>query len=256
MHTRDQLTLDAFNVTLDGDPADILVQWGANDRLGVLVDRPLGGLGASLAIQLATAAFYEVDGRHSRALYPDHYLFHVGGRWGDFSAFDFWPERREIFLPADSGMVLDAINDRAITHLLAPDGPVQVAALASTEVQSAQDRLRVCLAYGCDGAAPDGDVIITTHELAGLDNALAAVDMRALLQSGHDPEATDLARWRARVVTRLGELSEQDRAGPAARIRAAVAESRLEERYRRCSVNWALGRLCGDATQPLGRSVE
>ena len=77
-----------------------------------------------LLIQLAVLAFYEsVPARRGTPpRYPEIYLFHAGGRFGDFNAFDFWPPRKEVFLPADPAMVLEALNDRAITRLAVPEG--------------------------------------------------------------------------------------------------------------------------------------
>ena len=48
------------------------------------MDRPLGATGASMLIQLAITAFYDVKpSRREVTLYPEIYLFHVGGRHGN-----------------------------------------------------------------------------------------------------------------------------------------------------------------------------
>jgi hypothetical protein len=255
MHTQKQLNLDQFQAHLDGKPAEGVLEWGTHDRLGVVVDQPLGALGASLAIQLAIAEFFSLDhgSRLSRPMYADIYLFHVGGPWGDFSPFDFSPPRREVFLPADAAIVLEAINDRGITHLLVPDGVARDAEFGFKERDIARDRIKMCLTYGHDGQVENSDLTITTNAPAALQNAGAiALDMQSLLGIEPTPELLDeegfkenFDRWKASVKNRLNEVSDEQRASVANRFRAAIAASHLEEQYRRCSVDWALGRLGG-----------
>ncbi len=256
MHTARQLHVDQFMVAVDGSPSDFatLLDWGPRDRLGVVVDSALGALGASLAIQLATAAFFALDHatRQARPLYADNYLFHVGGRWGDFSSFDFWPERREIFLAADPLVVLASINDHAITHLLVPDGDPVSADFVFKELEAAEDRLKLCLAYDPTGVVRDADVMISTDTVAVLQNPVATLDMRPLLRLATNPELRhlpgyeeDAVRWRDRVAQRLDEVPSPDRGPVAARLQAALSAGQLQESYRRASVAWALGRLAG-----------
>ncbi len=257
MHTARQLRLGQFSVRVADAQTDASrwLDWGPQDRLGIIVDRPLGALGASLAIQLATAAFYGLKGesRRRRPMYADNYLFHVGGPWGDFSAFDFWPARREIRLPPDPAAVLVAVNDRAITHLLVPDGKPREATFGFKEADSAEDRLKLCLAYGRDGNASPYDVTIVTRSPEALANAAEALDMRPALDLPANPDllslpgyARDAEDWRSRVISRLDEVPQPERDRSGLRIAAAVATSFLEERYRICTPEWALGRLCGD----------
>nr|WP_087575069.1 hypothetical protein [Sphingomonas sp. CDS-1] len=255
MHTRDQLRLDQFNVTLNGEPAEHFLRWTSHDRLGVIVDRPLGALGASLLIQLATAEFFAVDHgtRRTRPLYADNYLFHIGGRWGDFSTFDFAPPRREIFLPANPATVLEAVNDRGITHLLIPDGPARPATFPFKERDAAGDRIKMCWAYSVDGTAQDSDLLITTSAPEALQNAAtAAIDMRPLLSLEPASELLteegfedNFEQWKSSVRNRLNEISEIERRPAAERMQAAVARSYLKEEYRSCSLDWAFDRLGG-----------
>jgi hypothetical protein len=253
MHTRDQLHLSQFTVDLGGGPVEDFLEWDCRDRLGIVVDRPLGGLGASLAMQLATAEFYAHESRAARPLplYADNYLFHVGGRWGDFSAFDFWPRRREVFLAADPAIVLEAINDRGITHLLVPDREPRECEFGFYEKEAAIDRLKLCLIYSPDGDVADGDVTIATRDPVAIENAAAAaLGMESLLDYQPDPAlmATEpfrnnFAHWIATASDRLDELTTEQKSVAATRIREGLVTSRLKERYRRCATEQALARL-------------
>jgi hypothetical protein len=96
MHVADQILAEAFEVQIGGElagPEAVFPDWSRLDRFGIVVTEPLGGLGASLLLQLAIAQFYSVRPyrRASLAVYPEIYLFHAGGPHGDFSYF--WPPR-------------------------------------------------------------------------------------------------------------------------------------------------------------------
>src|SRR3954454_9175134 len=113
MHTATQLQADLFAVRRNGKPAtreELLPDWEAHDRLGVVMTEPFGAIGAGHLIQLAITAFYDVRPRRRAplpkrpedlspdAVYPEIYLFHVGGSHGDHSVFDFWPARKEVLV--------------------------------------------------------------------------------------------------------------------------------------------------------------
>ena len=73
------------------------------------------------------------------AHYAEIYLFHSGGRFGDFTSFDIQP-RRELFLSAEPAALIEAINDRAITHLVVPEGAAKNSTFPWKEAESARDR--------------------------------------------------------------------------------------------------------------------
>src|SRR5947209_7891824 len=63
MHVADQLFVEAFEAQIGGErvsPEAIFPDWSLLDRFGIVVSEPLGGLGASLLLQLAIANFYSV----------------------------------------------------------------------------------------------------------------------------------------------------------------------------------------------------
>lgn len=60
MHTITQLRAEMFSVRVRDDAAtidDVFPDWGVLDRLGIVIDEPLGGLGASHLIQIAISRF-------------------------------------------------------------------------------------------------------------------------------------------------------------------------------------------------------
>ena len=257
MHTAEQLNLGQFQLEVRGEPTAALdfLNWSYRDRLGVIVDRPYGGLGCSLAIQMATAAFFALENgvRKTRRVYADNYLFHVGGRWGNFSTFDFWPERREVFLPADPAAVLAAVNDHGITHLLVPDGESRALTFPYKEAEASEDRLKLCLLYSSSGVVADADVAITTRDARALENLTSTLSQERLLNMSARElmrdvpgYVDDIARFRAKIAARIEEVGPEQKAPAAARVREAVKAGVLVETYRRCRVDFALQRLIGD----------
>lgn len=259
MHTAFQLKTEQFQVELNGQYAMArdLLHWGSHDRLGVVVTEAFGGLGASLAIQLAITAYFDAlqGSRRKSVHYADIYLFHVGGRWGNFSMFDFWPARREIFLLNDPGQVLGAINSHGITHLLVPDGPRQSFEHFHKEPEAAIDRLRVCLAYSPMGrVVADPDVMVRTEHSAALENLQDTMWPQRLLDVDPatfgvttDAYKADYFRWRANVESRVDEVGIAQMQRLQALIQPVIAVGELTENYRRVAPEWALHRLgCDD----------
>jgi hypothetical protein len=165
MHSASELTSDSFTITVDGQPAeltDVFPGFRQADRLGVVVRRPCGGVGASGLILAAVTGFYE----HQRArsddffIYPDYFVFHVGTRHGDHGMFDIWPDHKEVTVPDGGEELLQAINDRGITRLVVEDGVAAPAELSRHTRESAESRLVSALAYAPHGNVPGGDVAI------------------------------------------------------------------------------------------------
>ena len=186
-----------FTVQLAGveaAPADLL-NFGELDRFGIVATEPYGALGAGLLISLATAAFYDVPGkqRRSSTLYPEIYIFHVGGPWGSHSSFDFWPERKEVFVAADPADALRAINQCGITHLAVPDGPGRDIAHAYREPEIACDRIRQSYAYTASGVTGNADTVIRTTASGILWNYQAALAPELYLDDMGRAAATDPA---------------------------------------------------------------
>jgi hypothetical protein len=261
MHTARQLDASLFAVKRNGVPStrdELLPAWTSSDRLGVVVTEPFGALGASHLIQLAITAFYDVrptrraggvGGEDPRAMYPEIYLFHVGGAHGDHSMFDFWPARKEVFVEKDARLVLDAINDRAVTRLAVPDGePVDVAH-EHKEPAAARDRLATALVYSATGRVRGPE-----WEIAGTDqrteaNPAGVLDpesrcLRAAAWRNSSPDCfLEKRSWPVRTVARHDEGREA--LATARRRRAAVRgdDALAKETYRSVDVDTALTML-------------
>ncbi len=264
MHTAQAVQMANFTVQRDGIEADpaTLLDFAAPDRFGIVATQPYGALGAGLLISLATAAYYDVPGRQRRTslLYPEIYVFHVGGPWGNLSSFDFWPERKELFLASDPNAVLRAINQCGITHLAVPDLPEREFAYGYREPEIAAERLKQCYGYSPTGRTAAADTLVRTtaggilwNYEASLAPELYLEDMEKAVATdarmrSQDPEARDF-RWIIDYLRgRWDEVSRDDPAYRAAweRAREANAAGRLEESYRRTDAQRAL-RLLGGA---------
>ncbi|WP_159999550.1 hypothetical protein [Roseomonas sp. 18066] len=259
MHTAFELKPDLFDIAIDGRPAewrDLLPGWHSHDRFGIVVTGPLGALGANLLIQIAILAYYDSDpGRRGKpARYPDIYLFHVGGRFGDVSAYDFWPPRKEVFLPDEPAAVLEALNDHGISRLAVPDGAPAVADFAFKEPASALERIASAFAYHPAGAARDADVVLRGRDPILLRYAERVLYPEAgLARARAMPTADDRARmrdrlrWIAQIGARRDEVAVADRDRAAARLRAATVDGLPVERLRRIPVAAALDLLVARA---------
>ncbi len=156
MHVIQLLASDLFEIRLEGREAArhaVYPDWTANDRFGVVIDEPFGGLGASHLIQLASAMFYDAkpSRRSDRKVYPEIYALHYGHGFGAHAPFDFWPARREVILEKDPRVLLDAINDRAITRLAIPDRPRREIEHRPKEEDAALDRIVSAFVYSATG---------------------------------------------------------------------------------------------------------
>ena len=266
MHTALQLCADDFGIEIDQAPADLaslFPDWQPHDRFGIVVHEPFGAIGASYLIQAAIVAFYDVrpERRAGRgpgiaepndvAIYPEIYVFHVGGRHGDYSMFDFWPARKEVFVDADPRVVLDAINDRAITRLAIPEGPSTPVEHEYKEPAAARDRIQSVFVYSATGRVERPSITISGVGVAVEANPRDVLDPEKMCAELSAPEfqrldSTDLVllqrEW-ARLV--LQRATEAQCGLEVARSRRAALEqgSVLRETYRRISVDDALRRL-------------
>ncbi len=255
MHTSEELRESSFAVEIEGAPARIeqlLPGFAEGDRLGVVVRRPFGALGASLLILAAVTAFYELQRARGNDffIYPDYFLFHVGARHGDHSMLDIWPSHKELVVADDPESLLEAINDRAITRLIIEERPPANATGSSTStatggfepflretLASARSRIVSAFAYAPDGRVPNADVRIAGNEVTERYVA-AALDPERLLA---ELDAAD--RYAQAVAERAGEVSPEERASLSAARSALRERGRPVESYRRLTLEQALGAL-------------
>jgi hypothetical protein len=243
MHSSSELRSDSFAVTLDGEPASIehvLPGFGEHDRLGVVVRHPCGAVGASTLLLAAITAFYDLQRARGGEffIYPDYFLFHVGGPLGDHSMLDVWPSHKEVVVPDEAEAVLEAINDRAITWLLVEDREPATAQLRRETLASARSRMAGAFAYSPGGRVADGDL-----RIAG--NGVTESYVRAVLDPDGLPATTGDAAdpYAAAVARRVGEVPAELRARLRADREQLRERDRPVETYRRLTLEQALASL-------------
>jgi hypothetical protein len=256
MHVVALLKSDMFDVRIGDGPggiADIFPHWHPLDRFGLVIDSPLGGLGATHLLQIAITSFYDVkeSRRTERKVYPEIYAFHAGKGHGTHAPFDFWPQRREKIVSRDHRDMLDAINDCGITRLAVPDRPLRDLVHRPKEEDAALDRIVTAVAYSSSGRIPRPD-----FSIAGNDRRTEYNPSRVLRPLVPDAAPTEPARpgiqvkevdptYRNWLLEREGDVTEQDRVDAAHRREALKNASGLAtETYRFLRVADALKRLC------------
>jgi hypothetical protein len=252
MHTAFSLKSSMFAIEMNGQPTDPegLLDWRAGDRLGIVLNSPLSALGASMLMQLVTTAYYDVrPDRRSEPHYAEIYLFHAGGRYGDFTSFDVVP-RRELFLSAEPEALIEAINDRAITHLAVPDGSPRSLTFPWSEPESARDRIRHCFAYGAQGRAHDADIAIRSddpelhHDVELALNPMGLVENIERYIDAGDAEVQRYSRKLAQQVRRrLDEISADEKVAAKTAHEALSDNGGMRQTFRKISVDEALSLL-------------
>jgi hypothetical protein len=226
MHSSQELRSSSFEITVAGRPVrlvELFEGFGDHDRLGVVIRRPCGGVGASALITATITAFYDLQRARGPDffVYPDYFLFHVGRPHGDHARLDIWPSRKEVVVPEDPEQILETIDDRAITRLVVEDGEPGEPDFEPEALASARARIATCLAYSATGRVRDADVRIRSNPVS-----------EGYVDGVLDPDA------------RLGEVAREERR----RIKRARKElveggSTPVETYRRIPLDQALGLL-------------
>ena len=240
MHTSVELRSESFTITCDDEPVrieDLLVGFGPQGRLGIIVRSPCGAIGASGLLLAAVTAFYDAQRALSDdfVIYPDYFTFQVGGPLGDHSMLDVWPSHKEVVVPDDPDAILQAVNDRAITWLVVPEGEPGRPPTRRESLASADSRIVAAFAYSPTGRVRRPDVRIAGNEVTeGYVRAVLDPErLLATLGDAADPYAASVSR-------RAAEAPPQARA----QLRAARARlsrgGRPVESYRRLSLARAL----------------
>jgi hypothetical protein len=252
MHTQTQFSASSFEIHFEsggGGLNRLFPDWVPLDRFGIIIDRPLGGVGASHLIQLAITLYYSAAGRQTKDIYPEVFAFHAGRDYGSLLHFDFWPPRREIVVPDEPGLMLAALNDRGITRLALPEGYAVTGTARPKELVSLGDLLKSVFEYSSTGRIANGDVSITGLDkrtevnarktLSALSDSAAPKPVRVQRRpfKESDPEFAEYEAMRARALTQ----ADVDRAR-ADRGRIRVGEGTAET-YRVLSTGEAIGRM-------------
>jgi hypothetical protein len=235
-----------FEIRVAGREASIeelFPHFDEHDRLGLVMRRPCGAVGASALIAATITAFYDIQ--RSRGpdffIYPDYYLFHVGGPLGDHARLDIWRRRKEVIVDDDPERILEAIDDRAISRLVVEDGPVGNRELDPEALASARARVVSCLAYAASGRVEDGDVRIAGNEVTeGYVDAI--LDPEARMERLRAEGGDGAARADA-IAARAGEVPPEVRR-EVKLARADLIEGGVPvETYRRVDLDEALALL-------------
>jgi hypothetical protein len=230
VHSSRELRSSAFDVSVDGADATlagVFPDFVAADRLGIVVRRPCGVVGASALLLCAVTAFYDVQrGRGEEFfIYPDYFVFHVGRKLGSHNRFDIWPPHKEVVVADDPEELLRAINDRGVTRLVVEDGAPGEGAFAPETLASARARIATAVVYSPNGRTVDADVAIRSNDVT--EHYVAGV-----LEQSRDVPA-----------------GERDRIAAA---RAHLLDgSRPVETYRRVDLDEALGLLAPEPERRL-----
>ena len=262
MHT---LNLDPglLDICLDGEPArlaDLFPHWSASDRLGVVIASPMEAVGAGALIAAAVARFYELR-REAGAgawVYPEIYAFHAGGPFGNFSYFDFLPPRKEVVLRGATPLaLLQAVNDRAITHLAVPDAAPVAYEYIWQELNIALERIVAAFAYGGQGIVTGADVAIgldpalddLAHGVMRPAQLLVDWDPVTTLGTARAPQGDGSARrdWLASVRDRMAETTDAERREAEQAYEACRRHGRVEQGFRRITAADALARMAAVA---------
>lgn len=235
-----------FEIELDGRPASIeglFPGFGESDRLGLVMRRPCGAVGASALLAATITAFYDIQRSRSPDffVYPDYYLFHVGGPLGDHARLDIWPRRKEVAVEDDPARILEAIDDRAITRLVVEDGPPHERELDREALASARARVVSCLTYSASGRVEGADVRIAANDVTeGYVDAI--LDPEARMERLRAEGGDGAARAEA-IAVRAREVAAEVRR-EIKRGRDALRQDGVPvESYRRVELHEALALL-------------
>lgn len=169
MHTTKVLNSLDFTIKINGQEGvleDIFPCFNKYDRLGIVVRRPGGGIGASGLLMAAITRFYDFyrpligNEPNKLRIYPDFFIFHVGKRHLNYYWLDIWPTHKEVILEDEPEIILEAINDRGITRLLVEDTMPSNKSFLRETISSAESRIVSTIAYSPGGRVDNGDVSI------------------------------------------------------------------------------------------------
>jgi hypothetical protein len=261
MHSSQELSSTMFEISSDGRrvPLEQLFEdFGEQDRLGVIVNRPCGAVGASALISATVTAFYDIQRARGPDffVYPDYYLFHVGRALGDHGMLDVFPSRKEVVVREEPDAILDAVNDRSITRFVVPAAAPPAASEHTFDpvaLASARGRIATCLVYSPSGRVTGGEVRIASNPVVEgyVESILDPESQVAALRSG---DGQDRA-YADSIEARLGEVAPELRKQIRAARRELLEDDRPVETYGRMTLDEALQSLVGSvpaAASPAG----
>lgn len=126
MHTSKTMFTAEFAFGIDGGPAtfdDVFPDFTVDDRLAIVTTSPGGAFAAAPLLLASIGRYYELlrQKRSDFYRYPGYYVVHAGRRYGHHAWIDIWPANKEVVVAAEGEAVLEALYDRAITHVMLED---------------------------------------------------------------------------------------------------------------------------------------
>jgi hypothetical protein len=246
MHSSTELSAGSFAIWIGGEPATfaaLLPEFDERDRLGVVVRRPYGAVGASTLLLAAVTAFYDIyDIQRASGedffIYPDFFIFHVGRPLGDHSMLEIWPSHKEVVVADDSEAILRAVNDRAITRLLVQEGQSGEVRFDRETLASARRRIVGAIVYSAQGRVGDADVRVAGNDVTE-SYVNAVLDPAGLLQTLGNPAQP----YSASVARRADEVPDAVRVSIRADRAGLLTDGRPVETFRRLAPDQALALL-------------
>jgi hypothetical protein len=243
MHSCNELRSASFEIEVEGRSAsfeDLFGGFEERDRVGVIVGDPLGAVGASTLLLAAVTRFYDFQRAKGGGffIYPDYFVFHVGGQLGDHSMLDVWPSHKEVVVDDGPEQLLRAINDRAITRLVVQDGEPGQVEFDRETLASARSRIVSAVAYSPAGRVTGADVRIAGNDVTesyvnAVINPDDIVEVLGEAASQHPDEVSELG----------GDVSGELRGRVRARRRGLQEDGRPVETYRRVTLDEGLALL-------------
>ena len=196
---------------------DVFPKFDMSDRLGVVVSSSIGMLGASMLIHTFGACYYKLrrDAGQLVAQYPEVYVVHLGGRYGDLRMLDVLPERKEIFV--DTGAeALAAMNHAAVTRIAVPT-PAQDLTderpwhqFHPWETGPARERVRSTYLYSADGdVGAVGNIVLTGQARQIFDDFRCVYDIDHTI-TRHAQAEDDPEKWTMTLLARSAEVKEAE----------------------------------------------
>ena len=138
-----------------------------NDRLGLVIDRPMDGLGAAALLLAHVTAFYDCCRATSDNFfsYPDFFSFQKHIPLSSYGMFDIWPDHKNVHLPASRWDALATIAGRGINILIVPlqagGTPLQPETSSDrATLDSLHRNIRASYAYSPSGEMAQPDLVI------------------------------------------------------------------------------------------------
>jgi hypothetical protein len=171
MHTTKLLRSEDFIFEINEKKSrleDVFTNFTEKDRLGIVVGKPGGSIGASVLYMAAITKYYDHfrpllgNEQNKLRIYPDYFIFHIGKRHMDHYWMDIWPHHKEVVINENNPeKILQAINDRGITRLIVEDNQTTSPTFLRETVSSAKQRIVTALAYAPSGKVQNHDIRVT-----------------------------------------------------------------------------------------------